>query len=149
MKTRRLKKLTDILMKNRTTFMSTLRSQSYICNYLLQHGVLTSDDCEQVLCKDTNSRRNVVLIDFILCRPKYGFDHFCDALRKSCQIDLLELLDKDYRGSEGKCSVCLQASPRVAFGPCGHVTVCTDCANRLDRCPLCRAEINIKLQVFI
>ena len=51
------------------------------------------------------------------------------------------------------CEVCLVA-PREGFAlvPCGHARFCESCANRvatLDCCPVCRANINMVMRVFM
>lgn len=37
------------------------------------------------------------------------------------------------------CVVCLERERSVAFVPCGHLSLCTECASQLSECPICRA----------
>ena len=46
------------------------------------------------------------------------------------------------------CSVCLDAKRAVMFEPCRHVCVCEECAELLDRCPLCRNVCTGKVKLF-
>lgn len=50
-------------------------------------------------------------------------------------------------GSSGKadrvadlCVVCLESACTSVFTQCGHMCACTPCAEKLQRCPICRAK---------
>lgn len=45
------------------------------------------------------------------------------------------------------CVVCLDAARAVMFD-CHHIAVCRRCAAKLDSCPLCRADVTQKINVF-
>eukprot|EP00439_Symbiodinium_sp_Y106_P032174 s1588_g3.t2 len=47
------------------------------------------------------------------------------------------------------CVVCLEAPRRILLMPCRHVCCCKDCAERLDRCPMCRTETTSLAEVFL
>lgn len=47
------------------------------------------------------------------------------------------------------CVVCLEAPREVLLYPCRHVCCCQACADRLQRCPMCRAEKTAFTQVFL
>ena len=48
-----------------------------------------------------------------------------------------------------ECSVCLsEKAERKVFHPCGH-TCCTDCAEQIDLCHICRSEIQDKIRLFL
>ena len=36
------------------------------------------------------------------------------------------------------CVVCLEQATDTVFTECGHMAVCSDCGQLLDRCPICR-----------
>eukprot|EP00435_Cladocopium_sp_Y103_P053140 s1416_g16.t5 len=42
--------------------------------------------------------------------------------------------------TELACVVCLEAPRQILLMPCRHVCCCKDCAERLERCPICRTE---------
>ncbi len=44
------------------------------------------------------------------------------------------------------CSICMDRSSDVAFS-CGHVT-CSQCAQSLQTCHICRQEINQRIRLF-
>jgi len=46
------------------------------------------------------------------------------------------------------CIICEDQPRGVAF-QCGHVVSCSACAERLNTCPICRAEVTERRQVFI
>jgi len=49
----------------------------------------------------------------------------------------------------GACAVCLEEPLEVALRPCGHVCVCLECADKLDRCPMCRSVVKRKTRVYL
>uniref|UniRef100_A0A1I8HFD5 RING-type E3 ubiquitin transferase n=1 Tax=Macrostomum lignano TaxID=282301 RepID=A0A1I8HFD5_9PLAT len=46
------------------------------------------------------------------------------------------------------CQICSDASVSIVFLPCGHMMACGGCANRLETCPICRAEICTRQACF-
>jgi hypothetical protein len=53
-----------------------------------------------------------------------------------------ETVDKD------TCKICFSASANSVIIPCGHMCACMNCGVRLDKCPICRSEINRIQEVF-
>jgi predicted amidophosphoribosyltransferase len=50
-------------------------------------------------------------------------------------------------GGDGTaCTVCLENPREVVLTGCGHVCLCSDCADRIregdNRCPVCRRDID-------
>ena len=39
---------------------------------------------------------------------------------------------------DNTCVVCLEQATDAVFTECGHMAVCWDCGQLLDRCPICR-----------
>ncbi|OWA51887.1 hypothetical protein BV898_16348 [Hypsibius exemplaris] len=47
------------------------------------------------------------------------------------------------------CVVCLVNMKTVAFNPCGHLCVCTDCADHgFQTCPVCRENVTNAIKIF-
>lgn len=44
-------------------------------------------------------------------------------------------------GGGGNVSVSGEDNQMVVFAPCGHYCCCLACANKINKCPLCRGEI--------
>lgn len=53
------------------------------------------------------------------------------------------------RPSGLSCVVCLEAPREILLLPCRHVCCCKACADRLERCPMCRAEKTAFTKVFL
>lgn len=47
------------------------------------------------------------------------------------------------------CVVCIDEEKSVLLLPCRHVCVCKVCSRQLDTCPVCRAHIDDKINVFM
>lgn len=45
-------------------------------------------------------------------------------------------------GESGKCVVCFEGQSEVVLAPCGHLVLCTKCAETLTDCPMCRKPYN-------
>lgn len=47
-----------------------------------------------------------------------------------------------------ECLICFDESRDTIFLPCGHLGVCTRCAARVTRCPVCKATIVQRITVY-
>lgn len=58
--------------------------------------------------------------------------------------DLLIGLVEEGEGKE--CLICLSEPRNTIIMPCGHMCVCSDCGDQINKksnnCPICRATIN-------
>ncbi|XP_073974457.1 E3 ubiquitin-protein ligase LRSAM1-like isoform X2 [Rhodnius prolixus] len=50
---------------------------------------------------------------------------------------------------ELECVVCMQYQCEIVYIPCGHLCCCKNCSVQLEDCPLCRAQIQQKVAVFL
>ena len=75
----------------------------------------------------------------------------CFSLFVSGECTRLMGSDKSESGGSGgmECKVCLDQPVTIAFQPCGHVPCCEQCAELLEICPLCRAEIMEKNRIYL
>ena len=53
----------------------------------------------------------------------------------------------------GECSVCMECEPNAALYPCGHMSMCYDCAVSVQKlrgalCPICRQPIIDILRIY-
>jgi len=53
------------------------------------------------------------------------------------------------RKREFTCCVCMDSELKVVFIPCRHLCVCEECSGEIDHCPICRAHIVERLNVFV
>ncbi|XP_044283380.1 E3 ubiquitin-protein ligase XIAP [Varanus komodoensis] len=62
----------------------------------------------------------------------------------------LSIEEKLRRLQEEKlCKVCLDKNISVALIPCGHLVVCKDCAEAIDKCPLCCRIIEKRQKIYM
>lgn len=47
------------------------------------------------------------------------------------------------------CVVCQEEQRRVVLQPCKHFVCCRACSSLLQRCPVCRADVTERLEVFV
>jgi hypothetical protein len=58
------------------------------------------------------------------------------------------------RSEDDKCRICLERDINCCMVPCGHLSVCTECANTVvakqpnKPCPICRVTVTSFLKVF-
>ncbi|XP_076818309.1 E3 ubiquitin-protein ligase XIAP-like isoform X2 [Clavelina lepadiformis] len=50
---------------------------------------------------------------------------------------------------ERKCKICLDRIADVVFVPCGHLCSCTECAQALRKCPICRMKIEKSIRTYM
>jgi len=53
------------------------------------------------------------------------------------------------KSSSLACVVCLEAPREILLLPCRHVCCCRACADRMERCPMCRAQKTAFAKVFL
>jgi hypothetical protein len=46
------------------------------------------------------------------------------------------------------CIVCMEAPKSVMLEPCHHLSLCSSCANNVQQCPTCRAEVTNRKIVY-
>jgi hypothetical protein len=54
---------------------------------------------------------------------------------------------EDHKNDSLSCPICLDSKVNIVLVPCGH-TVCNDCKDMINDCPICREPIKFKQQVF-
>lgn len=47
------------------------------------------------------------------------------------------------------CKICMDNEVGIVFLPCGHLTVCVNCAPNLTNCPVCRSAIKATVRTFL
>ncbi|KAM6117242.1 E3 ubiquitin-protein ligase XIAP isoform 1-T1 [Pterocles gutturalis] len=50
---------------------------------------------------------------------------------------------------EKLCKICMAKDISVVLIPCGHLVACKECAEALEKCPLCRTNIMKKQEIFM
>jgi len=70
----------------------------------------------------------------------------CLSLQKPYVVKRSSLRSK---ASSLACVVCLEAPREILLLPCRHVCCCKACADRLERCPVCRAWKTAFTKVFL
>jgi hypothetical protein len=60
----------------------------------------------------------------------------------------VETKKKKEEAEPPKCIVCLDAPRNCCLDPCGHANLCVGCAEQLETCPTCRADIEQHIRIF-
>ena len=47
-----------------------------------------------------------------------------------------------------QCKVCWERDVQCVFTPCGHSCACWDCAKKLKKCAVCRADISQRIKCY-
>lgn len=74
-----------------------------------------------------------------LMKMKNIFDDLAAHLR--AQIDQLVF--------DSSCKVCFERAMDTVLLPCGHFFACEGCAENIVECPICRANTEEKLRIYI
>uniref|UniRef100_A0A7S0FYF1 RING-type domain-containing protein n=1 Tax=Pyrodinium bahamense TaxID=73915 RepID=A0A7S0FYF1_9DINO len=74
-------------------------------------------------------------------------DDSCSSLRKAYMAKTRNSLRS--KASSLACVVCLEAPREILLLPCRHVCCCKACADRLERCPVCREWKTAFTKVFL
>ncbi len=47
------------------------------------------------------------------------------------------------------CVICQDADRQVLFSPCRHICLCAECCKNIDKCPICRSQIEARCSIFL
>ncbi|XP_053555092.1 E3 ubiquitin-protein ligase XIAP [Bombina bombina] len=47
------------------------------------------------------------------------------------------------------CKVCMDRTISIVFIPCGHLVVCAECAEEINKCPICCTVIQRRQKIFL
>ncbi|XP_010608250.1 E3 ubiquitin-protein ligase XIAP isoform X1 [Fukomys damarensis] len=50
---------------------------------------------------------------------------------------------------EKLCKICMDRNIAIVFIPCGHLVTCKECAEAVDKCPMCYTVITFKQKIFM
>ncbi|XP_006885122.1 PREDICTED: E3 ubiquitin-protein ligase XIAP-like [Elephantulus edwardii] len=50
---------------------------------------------------------------------------------------------------EKLCKICMDRNIAIVFIPCGHLVTCKQCAEAVDKCPMCYTIITFKQKIFM
>ena len=48
-----------------------------------------------------------------------------------------------------KCKVCHEEDACVVLVPCGHLAICKNCGDSVNRCPVCRSFIKERIRSYL
>ena len=80
--------------------------------------------------------------------PPLPADHSRPGQRRVLRVGAQETAVLNLRQSRRivinpkECAVCFGAPREIHFSECGHFVCCRSCSLRLNRCPLCRTQLN-------
>ena len=69
---------------------------------------------------------------------KTGLEKATDEENKKIQCYMNEIT----------CKICLTERSKILFQPCGHFCCCLQCANKVNKCPICRATITERIRAY-
>lgn len=121
--------------------LSTAEVSNNSSNAAVQVEIMNSEDAVNDDNGDTKDNNCPV----VEAQPKASKEH---SQQETTMI--VEATEKDVRietedkKENPKCHICEENEADVAFKPCGHIVVCTECASRLKRCLECHCTITGK-----
>ena len=68
----------------------------------------------------------------------------------STKVEILAIQSKGEKeeADENLCKVCWEAEINCVVLNCAHLAMCCTCAEQLDKCPICRADIVMRKRIF-
>lgn len=70
-------------------------------------------------------------------------------LNEKEQLNVTDIIAENRRIKEEKqCKICMDEDVSVVFFPCGHLSCCPKCAVALDKCPICRKDIEKQVKIY-
>lgn len=64
-------------------------------------------------------------------------------------LDISAIIEENRRiKEERQCKICMDDDVSVVFFPCGHLACCPKCAVAVDKCPICRKDIEKQVKIY-
>ncbi|GAM28764.1 hypothetical protein SAMD00019534_119400, partial [Acytostelium subglobosum LB1] len=63
------------------------------------------------------------------------------------QLNILKK-EKELLQDQNNCIICTERPPNTVLMPCRHSSLCSKCSNVLTRCPVCRTNIEERIETF-
>ena len=105
-----------------------------ILGYLVKKGLSIHDVKDPTLTPKTLEA--ILLSDFTM-----------DEAAMPQDLNIVESIDESVATLDDACNICLEKPMNCVLAPCGHQFCCYECGERLERCPVCKADCNV-LRVF-
>jgi hypothetical protein len=99
-----------------------------------------------------------IINDNVVCTRCIGHDNLDEVERvfKRKKITHINTTDTKSELHDTSCHVCLTNKACIAFIPCGHITSCHSCTDKLIKnkksqvkCPYCREDVDDVLRVYV
>jgi hypothetical protein len=90
------------------------------------------------------TRPSAMLWDDAYSQPWFWMDHdAAPSVERVVKVGTVANDDDDGVGENNsdECCVCMERAASVILEPCRHKCLCSMCANQLQQCPICRAQI--------
>eukprot|EP00948_MAST-09A_sp_MAST-9A-sp1_P000715 g715.t1 len=132
--------LDELSSRDRSRESSTSASSDSNREYLTRSfsNLLKSDDrIDLKLCDDVSS---LLLVLAQSCSKVKNELQTIEQKRLSAKLKSQQELNI--------CVICQDAPKAVVFQPCNHLCSCVECANRLQKCPICRKKIRDRIHVY-
>jgi len=79
-----------------------------------------------------------------------GLTQALDAVRTEDEADCRRLSqDRDRLEGLTECKICYSEKRGIVFFPCAHFVTCITCSGQLNRCPICRKNIESRHRVHV
>lgn len=112
-----------------------------------QMGFQLEDIKKLMLKKIKNSGTNYTLMEALVSDLINSQSENGNVTPRDVENSIEEKLRK--LEEEKICKVCMDKAVSVVFIPCGHLVVCLDCAEVLDKCPICCVIIQRRQKIFM
>lgn len=71
----------------------------------------------------------------------------CKTNNNNVAVDIASHHSESLLSIEDACHICFERQMDCVFTPCGHQLCCSDCAEQMNACPICKAQGSF-LRVF-
>jgi hypothetical protein len=99
---------------------------------------------KQLLSEIKSLKENIFLKDITEIDD---VDELC-SLMQACSLRKFDARKRLNEIDPILCVVCLEAQRNVGLKPCLHFCLCSACAPKVEICPICRKEIEQRVEWF-
>lgn len=102
---------------------------------------------EKIQTSGSNYKSLEVLVADLVSAQKDSTQH--ESSQTSLQKEISAEEQLRLLQEEKLCKICMDRNIAVAFIPCGHLVTCKQCAEAVDKCPMCYTVITFKQKIFM
>ena len=144
----KIKRSRNIIIPNSNDLLINLQNENitlYAKNKILIQNNKNMNNKVLKYKKINDDIRNSMKLNFNYYNQKIA-ELLCENYNLLKKIELF--LNTNNIDDNYLCIICMNDLKEIICQPCNHFSLCQNCSKAINKCPLCRKDIEAKIKVF-